>query len=94
MTKQPINISTEVKEKNTLDNEPETGAKNSKVAEQPKNCNCVESRHLEGAIACPDCAEIEQPNQNLMIMQQVDDCIITHKAWQDNNLKHLKGAFE
>ena len=28
--------------------------------EQPNNCNCVESRHLEGAVACPDCAEIEQ----------------------------------
>ena len=83
--------------------------------EQPKNCNCVESRHLEGAIACPDCAKIEQPNQNLMIFEQingccemivkllnqlipktthVEDCITTHNAWKDNNLKHLKGAFE
>lgn len=23
-----------------------------------------------------------------------EDCIITLKAWQNNNLKHLKGAFE
>lgn len=57
----------------------------------------------------------KQPNQNLMIFEQiegcceiiakllgelmpktthVDDCIITHKAWLDHNIKHLKGAFE
>jgi len=33
-------------------------------------------------------------NQLMPKTTQVDDCIITHKAWQDNNLKHLKGAFE
>lgn len=40
------------------------------ISEQPKTCNCVESRHLEGAIACPDCAEIEQPN--LKIIEEIE----------------------
>lgn len=63
---------------------------------------------------CPDCTP-EQPNQNLMLLEQADNCIkvtlglleqlkpkteqvegciATLKSWQENNLKHLKGAFE
>ena len=50
---------------------PECEKKAEPKPEQPKNCNCVESRHLPGAIACPDCAEPEQSNQQLMLIQTI-----------------------
>lgn len=37
---------------------------------------------------------VELLNQLIPKTTHVEDCIITHKAWQDNNFKHLKGAFE
>lgn len=33
-------------------------------------------------------------NQLMPRTTHVEDCVITHKSWQDNNLKHLKVAFE
>jgi len=58
-----------------------------KPTEQP---NQMIFEQIEGC-----CEMIEKLlNQLMPKTTQVDDCIITHKAWQDNNLKHLKGAFE
>lgn len=49
--------------KNTLVIRPEIKVNNSEATNQvPAECNCVRSRHLEGAIACPDCAESEKLN--------------------------------
>ena len=33
-------------------------------------------------------------NQLIPKTAHVEDCITTYNAWRDNNLKHLKGAFE
>ncbi len=89
---------------------PETRRNSSEVAEQPKECNCKDRMHLEGAILCPDCVEqpkdvcrhcgacrivrpsgewqfncrcyeddklylTEQPNQNLMIIEEIEGLI-------------------
>lgn len=108
-TKQLAKSSREVKDKNTPIIEPQTGAKKEKIARQPLkptkcgfaipnknsktkgelNQNLMIFTQIDGS-----CKMIYQLlNQLKPKTHDVDDCIITHKAWENNNLKHLRGAF-
>ena len=60
---------------------------NFKKAEQP---NIIIFDQIEGC-----CDIIEKLLKELTPQtEDVKGCLITHEAWRNNNLKHLKGAFE
>jgi len=90
---QPASAPQEVIEENTLDNEPKIRVKNSKVAsqalEQP-NQNAMIFEQIDGACK----VIIRLLNELRPKTNDAEDCIITHKAWEDNNLKHLIKAYE
>ena len=67
----------------TLDYKPEP------EPEQP-NPNTMVFEQIEGC-----CDIIEKLLKELSPQtEDVKGCLITHEAWRNNNLKHLKGAFE
>lgn len=60
-----------------------------KVPEQP-DTNAMIFKQLNGY----QNMSIELLGQLKPQTEGVESCIITLKSWQDNNLKHLRGAFE
>jgi len=60
-----------------------------KVSEQPSQ-NAMIFEQIEGC-----CDIIEKLLKELAPQtEDVKGCLITHKSWRANNLRHLKGAFE
>ena len=86
----PITAPPTVKEISNPIIEPEIGVEKDKTRSQLPNNNAMIFEQIDGA-----CNVVNELLAQLVPKtEDVDDCIITHKAWQNNNLKHLKGDFE